>query len=236
MIQRIRLIVFVAVLASIPLCLLACHFVSGVWAWPLAVSVPLAILGTRDVVQTKHSLLRNYPLVGHLRFLIEDVGPELRQYIVEDDTEGAPFTRDQRSVIYQRAKSAVDKKPFGTELDVYGTGYTWLQHSMAPREPVPEPWKALRVDIGGPEVSRPYSASLLNVSAMSFGSLGERAVLALGQGAKTGGFAVDTGEGGISRYHAETGCDLVWQIGTGYFGCRRSDGGARSSASMPRSP
>jgi glutamate synthase domain-containing protein 2 len=223
-IQKLRSLVFYAVVVLSVVSAWAAWAVEPACGWALVVTVPLAILGIHDLVQTSHSLLRNYPIIGHLRFLIEDVGPELRQYIVEDDTEGAPFTRDQRSVMYQRAKDTVDKKPFGTELDVYRSGYTWMQHSMAPRDPVAEPWRNLRVDIGGNDCKRPYSASVLNVSAMSFGSLGANAVLAIGRGARMGGFSVDTGEGGLSRYHHESGCDLVWQIGTGYFGCRHHDG------------
>jgi len=223
-IQKLRSVVFYLVVALTVLSAWAAWAIDPNYGWVLVATVPLTVLGVHDLVQTSHSLLRNYPLIGHLRFLIEDVGPELRQYIVEDDTEGAPFTRDQRSVIYQRAKDTIDEKPFGTELDVYRSGYTWMQHSMAPRDPVPEAWRNLRVDIGGDSCRQPYSASLLNVSAMSFGSLGANAILAIGRGARMGGFAVDTGEGGLSRYHRESGCDLVWQIGSGYFGCRTPDG------------
>lgn len=224
MIQKLRSLVFYAVVLVSVLSAWAAWAIEPNCGWALVVTGPLTLLGIHDLVQTRRSLLRNYPIIGHLRFLIEDVGPELRQYIVEDDTEGAPFTRDQRSVMYQRAKNTIDKKPFGTELDVYRSGYTWMHHSMAPREPVSEPWRNLRVDIGGADCKRPYSASLLNVSAMSFGSLGANAVLAIGRGARMGGFAVDTGEGGLSRYHRESNCDLVWQIGTGYFGCRTHEG------------
>jgi glutamate synthase domain-containing protein 2 len=222
MIQKLRSLVFYAVVLLTVLSAWAAWAVEPNCGWALVVTVPLTILGIHDLVQTRSSLLRNYPIIGHLRFLIEDIGPELRQYVVEDDTEGAPFTRDQRSVMYQRAKNTIDKKPFGTELDVYRSGYTWMHHSMAPRDPVPEPWRNLRVTVGTGK--RSYSASVLNVSAMSFGSLGANAVLAIGRGARTGGFSVDTGEGGVSRYHRESGCDLVWQIGTGYFGCRAPDG------------
>ncbi len=201
----------------------------GVWGDPWwflaeAVLVPLVLLGVWDLVQTRHSILRNFPILGHFRFLIEGVGAELHQYLVESNTDGRPFDRDTRSLIYQRAKKVADKKPFGTELDVYADGYTWLAHSIAPR-PMPEdPVAALRVTVGGPQCAQPYSLSVLNVSAMSFGALGGSAVRAINKGAKDGDFAHDTGEGGISRYHREHGGDLIWQIGTGYFGCRTPDG------------
>ncbi|MFN8017156.1 MAG: FMN-binding glutamate synthase family protein [Acidimicrobiales bacterium] len=186
--------------------------------------VPLLLLGLWDYSQPKHSILRNYPIVGHFRFIIEDLGPELHQYLVESNTDGRPFDRDTRTLIYQRAKGTPDKKPFGTELDVYAEGYTWLAHSITPR-PMPEdPVAALRVRVGGPDCTQPYDLSVLNISAMSFGALGGPAVEAMNKGAKLGGFAHDTGEGGISRYHREHGGDLIWQVGTGYFGCRAPDG------------
>ncbi len=184
----------------------------------------LALVGLYDFLQRRHSILRNYPIVGHLRFLLEDAGPELHQYLVENDTDGRPFDRDVRSLVYERAKGVEDKKPFGTELDVYADGYTFMMHSVAPR-PVPEdPVGAMRVTVGGEQCARPYSASVLNISAMSFGALGRQAVLAMNSGARAGRFAHDTGEGGLSRYHLEPGGDVIWQIGTGYFGCRDRDG------------
>jgi glutamate synthase domain-containing protein 2 len=197
----------------------------GPW-WFVAevVLVPLALLGTWDVVQRRHIILRNFPILGHFRFVLEGMGAELHQYLVESNTDGRPFDRDTRSLIYQRAKGVADKKPFGTELDVYRDGYTWLAHSITPR-PVPaDPVGALRVSVGGEQCSQPYSLSVLNVSAMSFGALSASAIRALNQGAAAGRFAHDTGEGGISRHHREAGGDLIWQIGTGYFGCRRNDG------------
>lgn len=195
------------------------------WWWAELVLVPLVLLGVWDLVQTRHSILRNFPILGHFRFLIEGVGSEMHQYLVESNTDGRPFNRDTRSLIYQRAKKAADKKPFGTELDVYENGYTWLAHSITPR-PMPEdPVGDLRVEVGGPQCARPYSLSVLNVSAMSFGALSANAVRALNRGARAGRFAHDTGEGGISRYHREHGGDLIWQIGTGYFGCRDDQGG-----------
>jgi glutamate synthase domain-containing protein 2 len=195
------------------------------WLWFFEILfVPLVILGIWDFSQSRHSLLRNYPIIGHMRFLLEDMGPEMHQYLVEDDTSGRPFDRDTRSLIYQRAKDVEDKKPFGTELDVYQGGYTWMMHSIAPRPMPDDAEKSMRITVGGPKCTAPYSSSVLNISAMSFGALGGAAVRAMNTGAKKGGFAHDTGEGGISRYHRENGGDLIWQIGTGYFGCRKQNG------------
>lgn len=201
--------------------------------------VPLVLLGIFDYFQLRHSILRNYPLAGRLRFLLEGIGPEMHQYLVEKNTDGRPFDRDTRSVIYERAKNVGDKKPFGTELDVYDAGYSWMNHSIAPRPMIPDPGTELRVIVGGEQCTQPYSASVLNISAMSFGALGHAAVRALNQGAKSGGFAHDTGEGGLSRYHKEAGGDLIWQIGTGYFGCRDANGdfdpvAFRANATLPQ--
>lgn len=192
------------------------------WWWCAA--VPPAVLGAVgvwDLVQRRHSVLRNYPVLGHARFLLERIRPELQQYFVERNFDGRPFDRDIRSIVYERAKGTAAEEPFGTERDVYETGYEYLVPSMAPR-PVPE--DPPRVRIGGPDCTRPYDMALLNVSAMSFGSLSANAVLALNGGAAAGGFAHDTGEGGLSEYHLRPGGDLVWEIGTGYFGCRTRDG------------
>jgi len=186
--------------------------------------VPLVILGIYDYLQPRHSILRNFPILGHMRFLIEDLGPELHQYLVENDEDGRPFNRDTRSLIYERAKAVPDQKPFGTELDVYENGYTWMAHSIAPHPMATDPVADLRVTVGGPQCTQPYSLSVLNISAMSFGALGRQAVRAMNTGAKLGNFAHCTGEGGLSKYHLENGGDLVWQIGTGYFGCRNEDG------------
>ena len=188
------------------------------------VLVPLVLLGVWDLAQTRHSILRNYPIVGHLRFVFEDMGPELHQYLVENDTDGRPFDRDTRSLMYERAKGVPDQKPFGTELDVYSTGYTWMTHSVAPHPMIDEPERNMRITVGGPHCAQPYSSSVLNISAMSFGALGREAVRAMNRGAAMGGFAHDTGEGGLSKYHKENGGDLIWQVGTGYFGCRTEDG------------
>jgi glutamate synthase domain-containing protein 2 len=180
----------------------------------------LAALGWRDVRQTRHAILRNYPVIGHLRFLLEFIRPEIRQYFVESDHEQAPFSRQQRSLVYQRAKGEPDKRPFGTQLDVHAAGYEWLNHSMAPTKLESHDF---RVQVGA-DRAQPYSASVFNISAMSFGALSANAILALNAGARRGGFAHDTGEGSISAHHRVHGGDLVWQVASGYFGCRREDG------------
>jgi glutamate synthase domain-containing protein 2 len=180
----------------------------------------LVLVGVRDVRQSRHAILRNYPVIGHLRFLFEYVRPELRQYFIESDTEAAPFSRAQRSLVYQRAKAAPDNRPFGTQLDVGRQGYEWINHSMFPTTLVTSNF---RLTIG-PERAQPYDCSIFNISAMSFGSLSGNAIMALNKGAKLGGFAHDTGEGSISSYHRVHGGDLIWEIGSGYFGCRDSEG------------
>jgi glutamate synthase domain-containing protein 2 len=190
-------------------------------AWLLIPVVPLVLLGLRDMSQRTHAVLRNFPVVGHGRYLLELIRPEINQYFIESNTDGTPFNREDRSVVYQRAKNMIDTLPFGTQLDVYAPGYEWIEHSMRARTPAAE---EPRVAIGGPGCTQPYQASHLNVSAMSYGALSRNAVQALNRGARAGGFYHNTGEGGISPYHLEGG-DLVWQIGTGYFGCRAEDGG-----------
>ena len=190
------------------------------WSW--IVIGPLLMIGFWDYFQTHHSILRNFPILGHFRYLFELIRPEIYQYFIESDTDGVPFDRDQRSLVYQRAKDVRDTVPFGSKENLYETGYEWINHSMAPVQHVPED---MRVQIGGPDCKHPYSASLLNIGAMSYGSLSKNAVLALSEGAKLGGFAHNTGEGGVSPYHKEGGGDLIWQIGTGYFGCRDNSTG-----------
>ena len=187
---------------------------------PAILCAGLAALGLHDLFQRRHAILRNYPIAAHLRFALESIRPEMRQYFFEADTDGTPFARDVRAVVYQRAKRDLDKRPFGTQLDVYGDGFTWLNHSVTPGNPGPD---AMRVTIG-PGCAQPYDASLLNISAMSYGALSANAIRALNRGARMGGFAHDTGEGGISPYHREHGGDLIWEIGSGYFGCRDRDG------------
>ncbi|ABD86142.1 FMN-binding glutamate synthase family protein [Rhodopseudomonas palustris] len=188
---------------------------------PLLLFGALTLLGLRDLIQRSHAVLRNYPISAHLRFLLEEIRPEMRQYFFESEKDGMPFSRDTRAVIYQRAKMVLDKRPFGTQEDVYREGYEWMHHSVAPR---PNAEQQFRLSIGGPDCARPYSASVFNISAMSFGALSPNAIRALNGGAKKGGFAHDTGEGGVSPYHRENGGDLIWQIGSGYFGCRNPDG------------
>ncbi|MBR25845.1 MAG: FMN-binding glutamate synthase family protein [Rhodobacteraceae bacterium] len=182
----------------------------------------LFILGVTDLIQTRHAVLRNYPVIGHMRWLFEGIRPEIRQYLIESDEDEEPFSREVRSLVYQRAKNVEDKKPFGTHERVYDAGYSWMTHSVATKHVTDFDF---RVSIGGPDCKQPYNASIYNISAMSFGALSGNAILALNKGAKAGGFAHDTGEGGISRYHREGGGDLIFQVGTGYFGCRRPDGG-----------
>jgi glutamate synthase domain-containing protein 2 len=189
---------------------------------PAALFALLTAIGLRDLLQTGHSINRNYPIIAHMRFLLEEVRPEIRQYFLEDDTAEIPFSRNQRALVYQRAKNVIDKRPFGTQLNVYETGYEWINHSIVPTEPHPSEF---RVTVGNAACKQPYSTSVLNVSAMSFGALSANAIRALNRGAMLGGFAHDTGEGSISVYHREHGGDLIWEIGTGYFGCRTSDGG-----------
>lgn len=192
------------------------------WWWLAAVPLALlGLLGAWDLSQRRHSVLRNYPVLGHARFLLERIRPELQQYFVERNFDGRPFDRDVRSIVYERAKGTDAEQPYGTEQDVYQPGYEFLIPSMAP---CPVPRTPPRVRIGGPDCARPYDMALLNVSAMSFGSLSSNAILALNGGAAAGGFAHDTGEGGLSEYHLRAGGDLVWEIGTGYFGCRTRDG------------
>jgi len=188
--------------------------------WVLLLSA-LVIVGISDLQQSKHAILRNYPIIGHLRFLLEFIRPELRQYFIEGDSEAVPFSRAQRSLVYARAKGESDKRPFGTQLDVREVGYEWLTHSISPSV---IPSHDFKVHVGGPQCKHPYDISLFNVSAMSFGALSANAIMALNLGAKKGGFAHDTGEGSISRYHREHGGDLIWEIGSGYFGCRHEDG------------
>ncbi|MDO5609595.1 MAG: FMN-binding glutamate synthase family protein [Pseudomonadota bacterium] len=189
--------------------------------WPLLVFAVLSMLGVWDVLQTRSTLRRLYPVMVHFRYGLESIGPEIRQYFIERDTEEVPFSREQRSLVYQRAKSVSDVLPFGSKLDVYGTQYEWINHSL---QPAPHHDADYRITIGGDACSQPYRASVFNISAMSFGSLSANAVRALNLGAKQGGFAHDTGEGSISPYHREFGGDLIWEIGSGYFGCRNADG------------
>ena len=189
----------------------------------LALFTGLSVLGFYDMKQTKRSILRNYPVIGHFRYLFEYIRPEMRQYFVESDAEATPFSRSQRSLVYQRAKGESDKRPFGTQLDVKAIGYEWINHSIAPTTLASHDF---RITIGDASsgCTQPYNASIFNISAMSFGALSANAILALNSGAKRGNFAHDTGEGSISEHHRAHGGDLIWEVGSGYFGCRNDDG------------
>lgn len=189
--------------------------------WPWVLLGPIVVLGLWDMAQKKQAIRRNFPVLGRMRYLLELIRPEIRQYFVESDNEGVPFDREHRSLVYQRAKSVRDTTPFGTKINVYAPGYEWVNHSLQAKE---IDASNMRVTVGGPDCRQPYSCSLLNISAMSFGSLSMNAILAFSRGAKLGGFAHNTGEGGLSPYHLQGGGDLIWQIGTGYFSCRDEHG------------
>ena len=219
--MRTQFLLFAAAALLLPG--LAAWYFHPAWAWFYILALPLVALGTYDYAQKTHAIMRNFPLMGRLRYVAEWMRPKVLQYFVETDTEGRPFSRINRSLIYQRAKKALDTTPFGTQLDVYEEGYEWMSHSIAALD-----HKQLdhhpRVTVGGKDCKHPYALSVLNVSAMSFGSLSKNAVMALNQAAKIGNFAHNTGEGGISPHHLQPGGDLIYQVGTGYFGCRAADG------------
>lgn len=198
---------------------IACWPMSSWWGWPIAIFAGLTTLGTYDLLQRRRTVSRNYPVLAHLRYALESIGPEIRQYFIQSDTEERPFSREQRSVVYQRAKNVHDKKPFGSLMDMYQDGFEWMNPSLEPQTVCTDD---MRVGVGDNR-PRPYSASVLNISALSFGALSANAIRALNAGARQGGFYQDTGEGGVSRYHTESGGDLVWEIGSGYFGCRNAD-------------
>ncbi len=218
MIRRWFYILSVLILACV---VVSAWFHPGV-LWSLVIVGPLVAVGLYDTLQRRHTVLRNFPLVGHLRYGLELIRPEIQQYFVESNIDAFPIEREFRSLVYQRAKGQLETRPYGTQRDVYRVGYEWAGHSVDAREP---PEQAPRVTVGGPDCRQPYSASLLNISAMSFGALSKNAILALNKGAAKGSFAHNTGEGGLSAYHLEPGGDLIWQIGTAYFGCRTTDGG-----------
>ena len=190
------------------------------WWWGAAAFGALSLLGSLDLLQRKSTLRRNFPLLAHFRYGLETIGPEIRQYFIQADTDKVPFSREQRALVYQRAKHVNDVRPFGTLRNVYGGDYEWINHSLAPAEVRDHDF---RIVIGA-ERRQPYSASVFNISAMSFGALSAAAIRALNGGAKRGGFYHDTGEGSISPYHREAGGDLVWEVASGYFGCRNDDG------------
>lgn len=188
--------------------------------WFFGFMIPVALLGIYDLLQKKHSIIRNFPILGHIRYVMEFFRPEIQQYFIANDEEELPFNRETRSLVYQRAKGVRDTVPFGTEKDILAVGYTWVLHSLAPKahDEVEQ-----RIVVGGPDCTKPYTASRLNISAMSFGALSAHALMALNKGAQLGKFAHNTGEGGISPYHLQGG-DLIFQVGTAYFGCRTDDG------------
>ena len=197
---------------------------SAIWGgWFYVVPILFGLLaatGTWDLVQRKHTVSRNYPILAHFRYFLESIGPEIRQYFIQSDTDERPFSREQRTIVYQRAKNVLDKRPFGSQLGMYDEGFEWINHSLQPSTLKDADFRI----VIGKQCAKPYNASVFNISAMSFGSLSANAILSLNTGAKMGDFYHDTGEGSISRYHREPGGDLVWEIGSGYFGCRNKDG------------
>ena len=189
--------------------------------WGFVFLVPIIVVGVIDMTQTQKSIRRNFPVLGRARWMLESIRPEIQQYFIENNEDGRPFSRERRSLVYARAKNEISTLPFGTQMDVYETGYEWMNHSLAPKTVRLED---LRVKVGGPKCKKPYSASIFNISAMSFGSLSKNAILALNHGAKLGSFAHCTGEGGLTPYHLEPGGDVIWNVGTGYFSCRTPNG------------
>ncbi|GEN29173.1 FMN-binding glutamate synthase family protein [Halovibrio variabilis] len=211
---------FIACLLLLAISLIGLAF-SLMWLWGVVIFGLLSALGIHDVRQRRRTVSRNYPILAHLRYMLESIGPEIRQYFIQSDLDARPFSREQRAVVYQRAKNESDKKPFGSLLDMYQPGHEWINHSLQPSTIDSHDF---RVQVGGSRCRKPYSTSVFNISAMSFGSLSANAIEALNAGAHKGGFYHDTGEGSISRYHRKHGGDLVWEIGSGYFGCRNDDG------------
>ncbi|NLC37434.1 MAG: FMN-binding glutamate synthase family protein [Alcaligenaceae bacterium] len=215
----LRYLVFVACCLALLVTVLG----TGLWNWHWGFIVPpvlLVALGVHDVLQRRHAVLRNYPIIGHMRYLIETVRPEIQQYLVDSDTDEVPFARLQRSVVYQRAKGEPDGRSFGTKLELQEAGYEWVNHSMSPSQLESQDF---RIPVGQGR-KQPYALSVFNISGMSFGALSANAIMALNKGAQMGGFAHDTGEGSVSPYHLQGG-DLIWQLGSGYFGCRDENGG-----------
>ncbi len=219
-IYPVRYTAFIASVLLLGLSLLAAG-AAGLSIWWPVLFLALTLVGVYDLQQSHHAILRNYPIIGHLRFILETIRPEIRQYFLESETEAAPFSRAQRTLVYTRAKGQSDKRPFGTQLDTRAMGYEWINHSIAPTHLAGHDF---RVKVGGKDCTQPYDISLFNVSAMSFGALSANAIQALNLGAKMGSFAHDTGEGSISRHHRQHGGDLIWEIGSGYFGCRDEQG------------
>ncbi|SNX29351.1 Glutamate synthase domain-containing protein 2 [Polynucleobacter meluiroseus] len=215
-----RLSVFAICIIGTIACAFGLEMHAPIW-YVFALFASLSLIGIHDCLQTKRSILRNYPVIGHMRFLLEFIRPEIRQYFIEGENEKTPFSRSQRTLVYSRSKGVSDKRPFGTTLDVMAPGYQWINQSLAPTQLDDHHF---RIEIGSKDCTQKYSASIFNISAMSFGALSANAIMALNLGAKKGGFAHNTGEGSISRYHRLHGGDLIWEIGSGYFGCRNTDG------------
>lgn len=215
---------FIIISSLVVIAIVSISFYWTSFLWSFIIVGPLILMGVFDMLQTHHTIRRNFPLLGRFRYVLESIRPEIMQYFVETDTEGRPLNRILRSLIYRRAKKVNDTEPFGTQMNLYHSGYEWMEHSMYAKQNPQEIGKFPRLIIGGSECKQPYNSSLLNISAMSFGSLSTNAVMALNKGAKMGNFAHNTGEGGISPYHLKHGGDLIWQVGTGYFGCRNDDG------------
>ncbi len=213
---------FIVFVFAAPVLICALGLVAPNALWLFVVVAPMIILGLLDMLQTKQSIKRLYPLVGRIRYLFEFFRPEIQQYFVENETNGSPISREFRSLVYQRAKGTRDTRPFGTIFDVNRAGYEWVNHSLQPRHLTDF---SPRIKFGGDECTKPYMASPLNISAMSYGALSKNAIMSLNKGARIGGFSHNTGEGSMSPYHLEHGGDIVWQIGTGYFGCRNDKGG-----------
>ncbi len=203
---------------------LAGLYIDSTFYFTYLITLPFIFLGFYDMIQTKRTLMRNYPIVGRGRYIMEVLRPKIYQYFVESDTGGTPINRITRSVVYQRAKEQLSSTPFGTQLDIYAPGYEWINHSMNPLDLNEVKPEELRINVGSDKCTKPYSLSIFNISAMSFGALSKNAIEALNIGAKAGNFAHNTGEGAASLYHLKNGGDLIWQIGTGYFGCRTKDG------------
>lgn len=189
--------------------------------WFLIILLPLAAVGFYDIFQTKSNILRNYPVWGHIRYIFLSIRPQIQQYFIVNDQDDRPFNKEMRDLVTSRADKTVDDLPFGSQLDMDKSGYEWMAHSLLPCK---AKIAGARVIVGNEQCKQPYSASRINISAMSFGAISQNGIRALNRGAKLGNFAHNTGEGGLSHYHLMEGGDIIWQIGTGYFGCRTPEG------------
>ena len=189
--------------------------------WAFVVLIPLILIGVHDILQKRQNVLRNYPVWGHWRYILLSIRPMIQQYFIASNQSDRPFNFEQRTLVYERATQTLDTLPFGTQHDVRSIGYEWMVHSLSPKAPNKT---TSRILIGNDQCKKPYLASRLNISAMSYGAISANAVRALNRGAKMGGFYQNTGEGGLSQYHLKEGGDLTWQIGTACFGCRTPEG------------